>query len=336
MNNGFNMNLIKVMTLLFGVTMLWSCSDDGDDTDALSGDWKEISDYAGDARSGAVAVVVGDVAYVGLGFNSEREYLNDFWAYDASLNNWTAIADLPAVGRTKAAGFALDGKMYVGTGFNGDLATGEQYMKDFWSYDPATDQWSAIDSLPGEPRRGAVVFTLDDKGYVGTGFGGSSLLDFHAYDGSNWVEAVDIGGKRENGFAFIVDGVAYVGGGISNGLTETDFFKFGASTNSLWLRLQDLDEDLNNNASRSNTVAFSVGSKGYVTTGTTSTLNTATTFEYDASNDSWIEKTAFEGVPRNGAVAFMIGDRAFVGLGNSGSDRFDDFWEFFPNESPED
>ena len=46
---------------------------------------------------------------------------------------------------------------------------------------------------------------------------------------------------------------------------------------------------------------------------------------------NWFELSDFEGVPRSDAVAFTIGDKAYVGTGYDGSDRLNDFWEYDPD-----
>jgi N-acetylneuraminic acid mutarotase len=43
---------------------------------------------------------------------------------------------------------------------------------------------------------------------------------------------------------------------------------------------------------------------------------------------NWIELSDFEGVPRSDAVAFTIGNKAYVGTGYDGEDRLTDFWEY--------
>ena len=56
----------------------------------------------------------------------------------------------------------------------------------------------------------------------------------------------------------------------------------------------------------------------------------------DKSSDSadlvgnWIKLSDFEGVARSDAVAFTIGDKAYVGTGYDGSERLKDFWEYNP------
>lgn len=43
---------------------------------------------------------------------------------------------------------------------------------------------------------------------------------------------------------------------------------------------------------------------------------------------NWQELSDFEGVPRNDAVGFSIGNKGYVGTGYDGDDRLNDFWEY--------
>jgi N-acetylneuraminic acid mutarotase len=56
--------------------------------------------------------------------------------------------------------------------------------------------------------------------------------------------------------------------------------------------------------------------------------------EDDSEDDelvgNWVELSDFEGVPRSSAVAFSIGNNAYVGLGYDGKNRLRDFWEYNP------
>jgi N-acetylneuraminic acid mutarotase len=45
---------------------------------------------------------------------------------------------------------------------------------------------------------------------------------------------------------------------------------------------------------------------------------------------NWVKVSDFEGVPRADAVAFSIGNKAYLGTGFDGTNRLNDFWEYDP------
>jgi hypothetical protein len=58
-----------------------------------------------------------------------------------------------------------------------------------------------------------------------------------------------------------------------------------------WTRLHDLDYDDSYVVVRANAVGFAIGSYGYVATG-----DAASVWEYNPADDSWKNKTNFEGL----------------------------------------
>ncbi len=88
------------------------------------------------------------------------------------------------------------------------------------------------------------------------------------------------------------------------------------------------------NTERYNAVSFSIGNKGYVTTGQTTTLTLETTFEYDPTTNTWIQKASFPGGKRRGASGFTVGSKAYVLAGRDDSlpngVNHNDMWAFDP------
>ena len=138
------------------------------------------------------------------------------------------------------------------------------------------------------------------------------------------------GEKRNNAAAFVIDDKAYLGLGTNNGLYQLDFWEFDPVALD-WIAKLDIDEDDDYSITRERAVSFSLDGYGYVTTGNGSS-NLSSVWRYDPLYDLWKEKTSFEGTSRQGAVAFTVSGRAFVALGQNSSSRFDDVWEFLPNE----
>ena len=319
--------LLKIVFVLFLVV---GCNDD--DEDPL-GNWVKKSDFEGVPRGVSVSFVIDDKAYVGLGYNADKLYLNDFWMYNPSTDRWDMIANFPGKGRTAAVAFSINGKGYVGTGYDGS-----NKLSDLWEYDPSSDTWTRKDDFLGGARYKAVGFSLNNYGYIGTGYGDDSVdkIDFYRFDptaatGSQWLKVQSIGGsKRRGATAFTYNNKAYVCTGMANSLYLTDMWEY-APTADTWTKKTALDDDDDWTITRQNASSFVLNGKAYVLLGDKS-ATLADVWEYDFSTDAWLAKSNFEGASRNNTIAFTVDGRAFVTTGQTGSYYLDDVWEFKPFE----
>ncbi len=308
---------------------------DKDKEEDLIGNWIEQSDYEGVARGDAVAFAIGNIGYVGTGYDGE-DRLTDFWAFDAERNNWTQVAEFEGKPRQGAVAFAAAGNGYVGTGYDG-LAK----YKDFWKYNPGANTWDSVEAeFGGLARYGAVAFSIDDIGYVGTGFSGNAEKDFWAYNPSSdsWIQKTSFQSKIQDAVAFVIGNEGYICTGYNNGVYSKDFYKYDPSTDS-WTALRKVsdvsDESYDDSYTivRKKAVAFIISGKAYITTGDVGSLKNDV-WEYTPSTDLWTTRTNFEGTTRTDAVAFTTENgRGFLATGQSSSLYFDDIWEFKPTET---
>src|SRR4030042_2951523 len=110
----------EFMIILFivpGIFVFSSCKDD-DTTVELIGNWIELSDFEGVARSDAASFSINERGYVTTGYDGD-DRLKDFWEYVPVKDYWIQKADLPGNARNGAAGFGTATKGYVGTGYVG-------------------------------------------------------------------------------------------------------------------------------------------------------------------------------------------------------------------------
>jgi hypothetical protein len=78
-------------------------------------------------------------------------------------------------------------------------------------------------------------------------------------------------------------------------------------------------------------VGFSIGSKGYVGTGSAFNSGHKIDFwEYDPSTNAWTQKANFGGPGRDLAVGFSIGSKGYIGTGSTDVGFVNDFWEYDP------
>ncbi len=352
-------SILFLAFLLVSSTLFTSCEDDDDD---FLGNWVKMTASNAIPRSYPMTFTINDVTYVGCGYDEEnKDYLKDFWYYDASQDTWTQVEDLPGSVRNKGVGFGINGKGYAGLGFNGDDA-----LSDFYCYTPNSTTapgeggtWTQVtdfgvgsdgNTLDALKRYEAIAFAIGDTGYVGTGYDTERLYnDFYKYvpnsDGGYWIAGPAVKGtdRRRGATAFTYDSKGYVVGGYGNEYLE-NFVAYSPSTGS-WEELRDIVDNSNygydddyDDIKRQYGVAFVADGYAYLALGTQSS-----TWRYNFIRDQWDEFNAFEGTNRKGAIAFTATvteggkkvTRGFIGYGDIGSESAYDIWKFVPEDERE-
>jgi len=324
--------------------LLYACTKTGSST-TIIGNWVSRFDFDGVSRSEAVSFTIGDVAYVGTGYagsgnaTKTNDRLADLWKYNVDNNSWTVMASLPdSAARTNAVGFGTSTKGYISTGLAQDAIT---KLKDTWEYDPTANTWTKKADFAGTARYDAVAFSINNVGYIVTGYDGNYLKDFYSYNpagAGTWTQLQSFQGyKRKAAVAFVYQNKAYVCTGQDNTTFPNDFWVYDPSGSGTWTQKRQIANvstdsyDDSYNIVRANAVAFVMGGKGYVATGENGSVF-KTVWEYDFTGDQWTQKTDFEGGTRTGATGFTVKDRGFLLTGAQSSQVFSDFWEFHPNE----
>ncbi|MBN1226336.1 MAG: hypothetical protein JXA79_05045, partial [Deltaproteobacteria bacterium] len=134
---------------------------------AAANTWTQKTDFGGEERSYAVGFSIGDKGYVGTGYGSITQRLDDFWEYDPDANTWTQKADFGGTGRSYATGFSIGDKGYIGMG----TVDVEVRTKDFWEYEPedtTPDQFAFTDQIDVEPDTEITSNTITIEGINAT------------------------------------------------------------------------------------------------------------------------------------------------------------------------
>ncbi len=152
--------------------------------DSLSNTWTQKADFGGVERLAATGFTIGDKIYMGTGYSvigGVLTFYKDFWEYNPATDTWTQKADFGGSERAVAVGFSIGSKGYIGTGKKTTDSINIHY-KDFWEYNPATDTWTQKADFGGVERGAAAGFSIDGKGYIGTGKSTQSFYkDFWEY-----------------------------------------------------------------------------------------------------------------------------------------------------------
>lgn len=307
-----------------------------------NGAWTKVSDVPSAVkRYEAISFVINNFAYIGLGsdFNYDTVnypgvynggYKSDIWKYNINDNSWTQVAEFPGEPRCGAVSFSLNNKGYVGLGYTKDpnktLITKKDF-KDFWEYNPITDNWTQLSDFPGKIREGSVCYTVNNIGYLGLGGSNTeSFNDFWKFDPNTnlWTQLASYpGSARTRAVGFVINNNIYAGLGgdsIYPLVNYDDFWKYSISNNT-WSQISsNISNDTENG--RTNMTGFSVGNNGYIIGG--NNINFRSPFRkgtysmsiYNSNNDTWTINKPSDFFLKS-MVSFSYKNRVFIGLGCS-------------------
>jgi hypothetical protein len=236
---------------------------------------------------------------------------------------WTAMTAFGGLARKEAVGFGFTtGKGYVGTGTNGTT-----YYSDFWEYNSTTGLWTQMADFgattptgAGLKRTAAVAFAIGTKGYVGTGYDGTTYYkDLWEYNPATnvWTEQDDLPGTgtvaRKDAVGFTIGSKGYVGTGLNGTTYYADFYEFNpaAVVGNQWTAKANFG-----GLARASAVGLSIGAIGYIGTGYDGTAYYKDFWAYDPTANVWTKKSDFGGVARMSAVALSsVCGSGYIGLG---------------------
>lgn len=194
----------------------------------------------------------------------------------------------------------------------------------------AQDTWIQRPSFGGAARGGAVSFSINGKGYIGTGGTNTNpsiiYQDFWEWDPvkNTWTRKADFGGGvRDAAVGFSIGTKGYIGTGIyayppyNPTLKSNDFWEWDQSADT-WTQKADFP-----GSARSLAVGFSIGNKGYIASGDDLSNDF---WEWDQTTDTWTQKASLP-VGRDAASAFTIGNKGYIVFGGNLSESVQ-LWEW--------
>jgi N-acetylneuraminic acid mutarotase len=188
--------------------------------------------------------------------------------------------------------------------------------------------WTQVADFTGGDRWEAVGFSIGSKGYFsigGVGVGSSYVSDLWEYDtiSNTWTQKADFPGPAGETTSFVIGNKAYIGGG--NGFASNTFWEYDQTTD-IWTERTPWGYWVGDHS------AFTIGDKGYICGGWGIESYTDL-MEYDPTTDTWSQKADFpSGQSRAAAVAFTIGNYAYMGTGATETvSATKDFYRYDPS-----
>ena len=145
--------------------------------DAWSNSWTAIATFPGEPRREAVGFDMGGQCLFGTG-RSDSGFLTDFWEYIPATDSWNQLADFPGSPRAGASGCGRFPLAYIMLGEDNAF----EYKNDVWEYNYFSNTWTQKADFPGPPRAQAVAFTVQNRIFCGSGYGGEWYDDFYEYE----------------------------------------------------------------------------------------------------------------------------------------------------------
>jgi len=302
--------------------------------------WERKADFPSGGRAAATAASINGKAYVLFGRDVAGIYQNDCWEYDMIKDEWMQKSSCPGFSRVKAVSVAYQGKIYTGLGYNpredleeGALYNDSVYLKDFWEYDPTADSWTRKADAPFLGSNACTAFLYKNEIYVGIGYYNINLgRKWWKYlpEKDEWVQINDFNGRSRFGSVSCTNGErTFFGTGFAVD-NLNDWWEYSPSSDS-WNERKKLPDK-----GRSNAIAMSVQNRFFVATGLyfRGTLSgggvKADILEYNPERNVWYDHGSIPGLARENAITFTIHNKAYIGLGENGSDILSDLLCFEP------
>ena len=196
--------------------------------------------------------------------------------------------------------------LYVGLGRFSD--------ENHYKYDPFTNIWTQLNDAPSQYFSNTSPFVLNGKGYFPESFN-DSLYEFDPVL-DTWTNVGPMPGNvGHRNPSMVIGNKGYWARTYS-------FYEFDPATYT-WTQKANFPGSTPHNPIGLTQYGYGYFVGGYLQWGESSDE----VWRYDQNTDTWLQMENFPGTHRRWAVYAMIGERAFFGLGTSGT-NMNDWWEF--------
>src|SRR5688572_21104999 len=174
--------------------------------------------------------------YLAMGTDSANLVThNDVWEYDPVMDTWAQKGTFPYQGSYGTSSFVINNEAYIVGGWWRQGANTDQTIQCNYKYTPANNTFTPIAPFPDLNRYTAVAFTINGKGYYGTGYN-TWEKDMWEYDATTnaWTQKASMPAAaptRQAAVGFSIVNYGYVGLGASTSY-YVDLWRFDPVANS--------------------------------------------------------------------------------------------------------
>lgn len=276
-----------------------------------------------EGRASTMCFALADSIYVVSGRYAEQEYSQTMMIYAPASDQWTNNIPIPIKARANGVATCTSHAAYLGLGYaGGSIYTKENYLRDWWRYEPTGRQWTRLADFPSDSTVSAVAFANEDYVWVGFGYKGfNDKLWRYSIAEDRWEEVAHKSawpGRLMAPVAAACDGRYYQGTGFRRS-GSSDWWEF-FPVDQHWERRASVPGKGRHNAAcaATNKSVWVMGGWHYGDS-LTDGWHYEDVLRYTPSSDSWtLCGTIPCGKTENGA-ACAIGNTLYFGLGESNS-----------------
>ncbi len=272
-------------------------------------------------------------------YNSHREYRSYFYTFNPLVNtlSYSAIPDIPNIGRVyNTTDFTFNNSFIRVGGLNSSYSPASTVL----AYDIFLEEWTQLNSFPGQYRQLGFSLSFSNKAYIGGGFNNaaetSPLHDFWEYN------PVDDSWEQKNNIPFET-----IYGSYCSTTTNNKGFVIHSNgevweydpTSDTWIKKTDFPGERRFFATCfaiNNIIYYGTGRQAYIFN--ESTKEYEDFWAYNIDSDTWIKKTDFPGQLRSESSSFSFNGKGYWGLGRNAFGNFfngiNDFYEYDPTLEP--
>ncbi len=270
---------------------------------AVSGTLEARSNKMGLTESSLGLNILNDMPEVQAGVWTERA------EYASRGPNRTNLSGGGMIG---AAIFTLGNDVYFVGGHSNAPLDGIG-SKEVWKFEPDYNSWLRMADFPGDPIYFASAFSIDGKGYVGTGYNqnGEVRNDFWEYNPqvNKWYRKANFPGTaRAQAVGFAINNRGYIGTGASATDYYADIYSYNPQNNS-WQQSGIIAQP------RKEAFAVVIGNEVFIGGGRSFSGWRSDFYKYDFNNGMFLTMSDLPHSQTGSLACFSINGKGFVGAG---------------------
>lgn len=274
-----------------------------------------------------------DKVYIFGGRTNNGVRTSQLWKYTPATDEWTSLGDAPIKARVSCSACVVGERVYIGLGYNGPIHNDVSYLRDFWAYDPSTNEWTRLADFPANTTVKNCLFASDGAIYAVYGFFRKFTQNVYRYDieQDKW-EQVDVQTSNHVPRAMDIVGATcqeryFLGTGFNH--TSLRFWAEWDPNMQQYIPRQKILGAGRNAAAccATDKYVYLIGGRYFGDTLTTGFFYKSVQ-RYSPSNDEW-EYVGSLPYEAENMVAISVDGKIFMGLGETSDGKIQSNWYKF-------